>query len=362
MASKLDKQKLTALLCLIQEREASDSDSDDDDFQSESESESEYRMMLEMTDVDDEAILLGALCNKDRRTDEGDVNQTNYATMVVPNMDDHSFKCQFRMLPSTYKKVLDMLRPLLQTKHVVLESQLLSAIWLLATPDSYRSVGQQFGFKKGSLHFYFLRVCKALASKFPEVIKWPESCELAKLSSDFECMAGFPGVVGCIDGTYIPIRGPTDNRDAYICRKGYPAIHLQGCCDASMKFTDVSVGNPGSIHDARAFSTSELQTKLNNSPLPSQYHLLGNSAYRLTQYMMVPFRDNGHLTDDEKKFNKFHSSTRVTIERCFGLLKGKFRRLKYLDMLLLPDMSYVLLAACVLHNIIIDNEGQPPAI
>ena len=31
------------------------------------------------------------------------------------------------------------------------------------------------------------------------------------------------------------------------------------------------------------------------------------------------------------RYNYVHSSIRTTIERAFGLLKGRFRRLKYLD-------------------------------
>ena len=43
--------------------------------------------------------------------------------------------------------------------------------------------------------------------------------------------------------------------------------------------------------------------------------------------MVTPFRDNGHLTAAQKKYNKYHSSTRMVIERAFGLVKGCFRRL-----------------------------------
>jgi hypothetical protein len=60
-------------------------------------------------------------------------------------------------------------------------------------------------------------------------------------------------------------------------------------------------------------------------------------------------------TEPPIRKSKLHSSTWVIIERCIGLLKEKFRRLKYLDMLLIEEISYVGLAA--LHNISLDNEG-----
>ena len=82
-------------------------------------------------------------------------------------------------------------------------------------------------------------------------------------------------------------------------------------------------------------------------------HLQGDSAYALEDYLLVPYKDNGHLSNKEKKFNYAHSCTRVTVEHSIGLLKGKFRRLKYLDMLNRAEIVYVIFACCVLHNFII---------
>lgn len=42
---------------------------------------------------------------------------------------------------------------------------------------------------------------------------------------------------------------------------------------------------------------------------------------------------------------------RQVIERAFALLKGRFRRLKYLDMSLVELIPDVILACCVLHNV-----------
>jgi len=53
---------------------------------------------------------------------------------------------------------------------------------------------------------------------------------------------------------------------------------------------------------------------------------------------MVPYRDNGHLSEKHKKFNYVLSCSCCSIERAFALLKGKFRRLKYLDV---NDLSAV---------------------
>src|ERR1043165_8570489 len=84
-----------------------------------------------------------------------------------------------------------------------------------------------------------------------------------------------------------------------------------------------------------------------------KYHLLGDSAYPLKPCIMVPYKDNGHLNADQKRYNICHSSSRVVIEHAFARLKGKFRRLKYLDMSKLDFVSVVVVAACTLHNVIL---------
>ncbi|VDI71776.1 Hypothetical predicted protein [Mytilus galloprovincialis] len=82
-------------------------------------------------------------------------------------------------------------------------------------------------------------------------------------------------------------------------------------------------------------------------------HILGDAAYPTRRWLLTPFRDNGHLTDQQKKYNQYHSSNRVVIERAFALLKGRFRRLKYLETIKLDTSVEIIMICCVLHNICI---------
>lgn len=61
------------------------------------------------------------------------------------------------------------------------------------------------------------------------------------------------------------------------------------------------------------------------------YHIIGDSVYPLMINLLTPFRDTGHLTVAQSLYNIRLSSIKSVIERTFGLLKEKFRRLKYLD-------------------------------
>lgn len=128
---------------------------------------------------------------------------------------------------------------------------------------------------------------------------------------------------------------------------------LQAVCDHTKYFTHVYVGNVGSVHDARVFRLSSLQEYINNSTkFPNNTHLIGDAAYALHKHLLVPYPDNGHLSLRQKNYNYCHSSTRMVIERAFGLLKGRWRSLLHnLAMNCVDFIPYHILACCVLHNI-----------
>lgn len=85
---------------------------------------------------------------------------------------------------------------------------------------------------------------------------------------------------------------------------------------------------------------------------PQDSHLIGDLAYKLHEHLLVPYRDNGHLTERQRNYNFCHASARVTIERAFGMLKGRFRcLLTTLTMERVDLIPMHILACCVLHNI-----------
>ena len=237
-----------------------------------------------------------------------------------------------------------------------MDKKILATLWVLGNKESFRGVADRFDLNKGFLHNIFIEVCEALRVVRPQFIMWPTRPEQAQIAGNFVQKTGFPGVVGCIDGTHIPIPGPSDHRASYINRKGFPSIQLQAVCDDKLRFLDVCAGWPGSVADARVFRNCPLREILEGGDLIGENHLLGDSAYGLAPYMMVPFRDNGHLNYIQVNYNRCHSSARVAIERAFGLLKSKFRRLQYLDMKLLQKIPLMIMATCVLHNFILMRE------
>lgn len=168
------------------------------------------------------------------------------------------------------------------------------------------------------------------------------------------------GVIGAVDGSHIPIKAPAENSASYINRKNFHSILLQGICDHEYKFIDCYAGEAGSIHDACMFRRSYVGQNLNNLEFNGG-HLLADSAYPLGNRILVPYRDNGRLTDIQTNFNRKHSKCRAVIEQAFALLKGRFRRLKLLETVKLELISLFVVAACILHNVC-QNQEEPDGL
>lgn len=152
---------------------------------------------------------------------------------------------------------------------------------------------------------------------------------------------------------------PYKNAVDYYNRKGFHSVILQGVCDNKKRFIDVHIGVPGRVHDARVFRNSPLfQNIMYHNLISPTTHLIGDSAYPLSKFLLVPYKDNGHLTIEQMRYNQRLSSIRSIIERAFGLLKGKFRKLKYLEMYNLSLINYAIASACILHNFILMEEGD----
>lgn len=167
-------------------------------------------------------------------------------------------------------------------------------------------------------------------------------------------ICGFPGVLGCIDGTYIKIRTPAKKiKSTYINRHHYPSLTLQAVCDANKLFLDVFTGTPSKIHDARVFQLSFLSTEIQN--MADFFHLISDAAYPLRKYLLTPYRDYGNLTAAQQNYNQKLSKTRVKIENAFGLLKQRFRQLILLDFFTVKRSANFIISCCVLHNLCIMN-------
>ncbi len=98
-----------------------------------------------------------------------------------------------------------------------------------------------FGIAPCTLSCIIQKVCDAIVKVMgADLIKFPTTKEgLGDLTSKFEEKFGFSMAFGCIDGTHIPVRQPTENDHDYLCYKMKYLINVQVVCDHEGMFLDV---------------------------------------------------------------------------------------------------------------------------
>ena len=141
---------------------------------------------------------------------------------------------------------------------------------------------------------------------------------------------------------------------------------MQAIVDCSLKSLHVSVGYPGSIHDARVLRLSGLFDLGNNQQIlesPSRVIngtevpplIVGDSACPLLKWLIKPYVDRGRLSPEERKFNIKLSAMRSVVERTFGMLKLRWRLVYKKVEQKTRTLKKTVIAACILHNICVDH-------
>ena len=131
-------------------------------------------------------------------------------------------------------------------------------------------------------------------------------------------------------------------------------INVQAMCDAKMRILFVSALCPGKTNDLSAFRHSDLAPRI--GLLPEGYYAMGDNAYVNSDKMLVPF-PGADLGLEEDAYNFFHSQLRVTIERAFGLLVGRWGVLWRPLRVPLRRQARLILALCKLHNFCLDENA-----
>ena len=104
--------------------------------------------------------------------------------------------------------------------------QVLIALWFCSSEGFLQVIGDT------TVSRTITDVSRTLTAKQPCFIKWPlthDECE--KIKNEFYIRGGFPGVVGCVDGTHMRLQAPTQDESNYVNRKGSHFINVQGVCN-----------------------------------------------------------------------------------------------------------------------------------
>ena len=224
---------------------------------------------------------------------------------------------------------------------------LLLTLRFLATGTFQLVQGDLSGISQPTVSRIISKVIKVIASRRAQFIKFPPREEEFSIRNDFYSLAGFPGVIGCIDCTHIAIQSPGgENAELYRNRKGYFSINVQAVCDAHLRFLSLVAQWPGSVHDSRIFYNSSLCASFENREIDGI--LLGDNGYPNKAFLFTPIIHP--QSPQERRYNRAHIATRNTVERSFGLWKRRFHSIHSGLRLSMENNLATIVATATLHN------------
>ncbi|XP_055999081.1 uncharacterized protein LOC130047721 [Ostrea edulis] len=305
-----------------------------------------------------------------------------FSENIVPQFDSKQFRRHFRVSPEIYEIILNSVVDSITddnawpggSEPIPPNKKLLVFLWYMANQETLREVSNTFAVGITTVHEIVITVSNAINENMVNVINWPDPYTQQAISREFQLQSGLRGVIGSLDGTHIRLTtAPGGDRD-YFNRKNFPSIQLQVVADCDMLIRDAYTGWPGCTHDARVLRNSSLfDNSENGQCVVHGKFIIADSAYPLRNWLVTPFRDNGRLNAQQRRFNQMLSSARQIVERVYGHLKGRFRRLREIPVRKLSRIVSLIISGCILHNLCVlhhddveafidnDDDGHPNA-
>ncbi|XP_074283350.1 uncharacterized protein LOC141607899 [Silene latifolia] len=261
----------------------------------------------------------------------------------------------------TFGVLLEMIRDvggLSGTKNMRLEEIVAGFLYTVAHHKKNRMIGAHF-YRSGEsvsrqFHACLMAILKLHVVLLKKPTPIPEDCEDDRWKYFKNCL-------GALDGTMIYVNVPTADRSKYRTRKGNLTTNVLGVCSPEMEFIYVLPGWEGSAHDGRILR--DAISRPNGLKVPKGCYYLCDGGYTNGDGFLAPFR--GHLyhlkewnsgphrpQTAEEYFNLRHAQARNVIERCFGLLKGRWGILRSPSWFSLQTHGRIVLACALLHNLV----------
>ncbi|MBN3295266.1 HARB1 nuclease, partial [Amia calva] len=211
------------------------------------------------------------------------------------------------------------------------------------------NIGDAEHISKASIGRAVRNVTLALRHLLYTFVVFPSHRPTRLITEEFHRIAGFPGVIGCIDGTHIPITAPSVNEGDYVNRKSFHSINVQIIFDAAHIISNMEAKWPGSVHDCT------LSARVARGEFDG--YLLGDRGYPCQPYLLTPYPDSE--PGPQQHYNLAHCRTRARVEMTIGTLKARFQCLHRLRVT--PERACDVIMACVsLHNIATIRGEQCP--
>jgi hypothetical protein len=288
-----------------------------------------------------------------------------------------------RMRRRTFDRLVSDLRPYIQGQQthwrqpIAVEKKVVVTLFKLMHGVPIPLVVDKAALGKSTVHDILRQVCTAISNQFGHLIAWPVGRRLVHTAEGFQSKQWFPNCIGAIDGSHIYVAAPSNTIVVanHRNRNKSFSILLQGVVDSKCYFTSINTGPPGSLHDIAHFKSTELYKKMEEGIMGGFHddpltwggglafppYIVADRRYPLLSWCITPFKMGPMgvpLSREEAWFNRKHLSTRMSVERGFGILKARFREIGTKSSMKLDFLPTVVHCCCVLHNILLASKDR----
>ncbi|XP_061919157.1 uncharacterized protein LOC133660069 [Entelurus aequoreus] len=297
--------------------------------------------------------------------------------VVLKEFTDAQWTDTFRMSRSSFHKLCGLMEGVLSPEGktvrapIPLPMRVAIVLYKLAGCARYKLVAKQFGVHKCTVMKFVYSFCKGMTSSVIHgLITVPTAEEAIRIAHRFERKFNIPQILGCIDGTHVPVLPPSDSFKDFTNRKGWPSYVLQAVVDDTYRFWNINCKMPGGAHDAKVLKQSALFALAHQLPkepreisrTPVNLFLLGDPAYPLLDWLIKGYVRSPDMTPEQESFNAYLSSARTTVEIAFGRLKSRWKVLLQRSDFHYTFTPHVVATCCALHNFCeSENETINPA-
>ncbi|CAH1438533.1 unnamed protein product [Lactuca virosa] len=297
--------------------------------------------------------------------------------------DSQSFESMFKMSMKTFDYISSLVKEDIIAKTpsfmdlngipLCLYDVVATALRRLGSGDSLAIVGTSLNLNQTTVAQITKLFVDTLEFRGICHIRWPESeSEMEAVKSKLEKIAGLPNCCGAIDTSHVMMCVSTADRSTQLwCdREKNQTVTFQVIADADLRFRDLVGGWPGCMTDERIHKKSTFfkfcksgerlngKRRVVSEGNEIEEYIVGNSGFRLLPWLMTPYRGN-KLCDSEVRFNQMVMKTQMVAQKALGKLKQNWKIIQ--GVMWRPDkdrLPVIILACCILHNILIDMEDE----
>ncbi|XP_011859704.1 PREDICTED: putative nuclease HARBI1 [Vollenhovia emeryi] len=167
-------------------------------------------------------------------------------------------------------------------------------------------------------------ICIHLAEEwivFPTVV-----ADIQRKKARFLEATMFPNTIGAVDCTHVAMIAPSEEEHNYLNRKGFHSKNVQIICDYDLRIMNVNARYAGATHDAYIWRNSEINAEMERRYIEGDHNTwcIADSGYPQQPWLMIPIA-NALPDTPEGRYTAALCQARSCIERCIGVLKGRFR-------------------------------------